>query len=72
MLYGNNLEEVIIDKQEIFARIRVRSIPLQGDDCSSIRKGDHVLATESSHVKGVFYDARVEQVYIQFPFMSSL
>ncbi|XP_041999062.1 uncharacterized protein LOC121748645 isoform X2 [Salvia splendens] len=61
VLYGNNLEEVIIDKQEIFARIRVRSIPLQGDDCSSIRKGDHVLATESSHVKGVFYDARVEQ-----------
>lgn len=64
MLYGNNLEEVIIDKQEIFARIRVRSIPLQGDDCSSIRKGDRVLATESLHVKGVFYDARVEQVYI--------
>ncbi|XP_057778929.1 uncharacterized protein LOC130997581 isoform X2 [Salvia miltiorrhiza] len=61
VLYGNNLEEMIINKQEIFARIRVRSTPLEGDDCSSIKQGDHVLATESLHVKGVFYDARVEK-----------
>lgn len=64
MLYGNNMEEMITDKQGISARIRVRSTPLQGDDCLSIRQGEHVLATESSHAKGVFYDARVEKVYI--------
>lgn len=51
-----------MDKQEIFARIRVRSTPLQGDDCSSIRQGEHVLAAKSSQVDGVFYDARMEKV----------
>ncbi|KAH6802567.1 hypothetical protein C2S51_034013 [Perilla frutescens var. frutescens] len=62
VLYGNsNLEETITDEKEISARIRVRSTPLQGDDCTSIRQGEHVLATQNSHVNGVFYDARVEK-----------
>lgn len=62
VLYGNNnLEEMITDEKEIHARIRVRSTPLQGDDCSSIRQGDHVLATPNSHVNDVFYDAQVEK-----------
>lgn len=55
---------MIADKREILARIRVRSTPLQGDDCSSLRQGDHVLATKNSHVKSLFHDARVEEVYI--------
>lgn len=70
MLYGDNdLEEMITDKREIFARIRVRSTPLQGENCSSIRQGEHVLATQSSHVKGVFYDARVEKVCLLICFL---
>lgn len=56
---------MITDKQEILARIRVRSTPLQGDDCSSIRQGDHVLATESQQADGSFYDARLEKVCLQ-------
>ncbi|KAK6140284.1 hypothetical protein DH2020_025980 [Rehmannia glutinosa] len=60
--YGENYpEEMISDKQEVLARVRVRSTPLQGDDCSSLQEGNHVLATQSSHVKGVFYDAQVEK-----------
>ncbi|KAL3839548.1 hypothetical protein ACJIZ3_024139 [Penstemon smallii] len=56
-----DLEETIVDKEGVPGRIRVRSTPLQGDDCSSIQPGDMVLATRKSHVKGVFYDARVEE-----------
>ncbi|KAL7136477.1 hypothetical protein ABFS83_10G033500 [Erythranthe nasuta] len=60
--YGDNdTEEIITDQQEVMARIRVRSTPLQGDDCSSLRQGDRVLATKSSHVKSVFCDALVEE-----------
>lgn len=63
VLYENNSQEMITDKKEIFARVRVRSTPLQGDDCSSIRQGEHVLAAKSSQVDGVFYDARMEKVF---------
>ncbi|KAL8039403.1 hypothetical protein ABFX02_10G034900 [Erythranthe guttata] len=60
--FGDNyMEEIITDQQEVMARIRVRSTPLQGDDCSSLRQGDRVLATRSSHAKSVFCDALVEE-----------
>ncbi|KAK4419091.1 hypothetical protein Salat_2321900 [Sesamum alatum] len=60
--YGDNyLEEMITDKDGVLARVRVRSTPLQGDDCSSLQQGDHVLATRNPHPKGVFCDARVEE-----------
>lgn len=60
--YGDsNFEETITDEQDILKRLRVRSIPLQGDDCSFIKRGDHVLATKSSRAKGVLYDARIEE-----------
>lgn len=64
MQYGDsNAEETITDEKDILERVRVRSIPLQGDDCSSIKQGDHVLATKSSRAKDVLYDARVEEVH---------
>ncbi|KAL6520974.1 hypothetical protein OROGR_017543 [Orobanche gracilis] len=62
VVYGDNHpKEVIADKQEVLSRIRVRSTPLQGGDCSSLQQGNHILATKSSDVKGVFCDARVEK-----------
>ncbi|GFQ07043.1 protein sawadee homeodomain homolog 2 [Phtheirospermum japonicum] len=57
----NHSEEVIAEKDEILTRIRVRSTPLQGNDCSSLRQGNRVLAARSSGVKGVFCDALVEK-----------
>ncbi|KAG8376880.1 hypothetical protein BUALT_Bualt09G0110100 [Buddleja alternifolia] len=61
--YGdNNVDEMIGDKEGVLARIRVRSTPLQGDDCSFIQQGDHVLATQNTSVKDGFCDARVEEV----------
>ncbi|CAA0836415.1 Unknown protein [Striga hermonthica] len=51
---------VIADKEEILSRVRVRSTPLQGDDCSSLEQGNHVLA-QSPLSRNVFYDARVEK-----------
>ncbi|KAL0451166.1 UNVERIFIED_CONTAM: hypothetical protein Slati_1673000 [Sesamum latifolium] len=60
--YGDNiLEEMITDKDGVHARVRVRSMPLEGDDCSSLQRGDHVLATRHPHAKGVFFDAQVEE-----------
>ncbi|GER28615.1 carboxyl-terminal domain (ctd) phosphatase-like2 [Striga asiatica] len=53
-------QEVIADKEEILSRVRVRSTPLQGDDCSSLEQGYHVLA-QSLLSRNVFYDARVEK-----------
>ncbi|XP_051131174.1 uncharacterized protein LOC127251498 [Andrographis paniculata] len=57
----NNLEEMISDKDGVIACIRVRSTPLQGDDCTLLQKGDRVLATRNSRVKGDFHDALVEE-----------
>ncbi|KAL0309836.1 UNVERIFIED_CONTAM: hypothetical protein Sradi_5925900 [Sesamum radiatum] len=60
--YGDNIwEEMITDKDRVLARVRVRSMSLQGDDCFSLQRGDHVLATRHPHAKGVFFDARVEE-----------
>ncbi|KAL3628618.1 hypothetical protein CASFOL_027664 [Castilleja foliolosa] len=57
----NHYGEVIAEKDEILTRIRVRSTPLQGYDCSSLRQGNRVLAAQSSDVKGVYCDALVEK-----------
>ncbi|KAL0338328.1 UNVERIFIED_CONTAM: hypothetical protein Sangu_1354900 [Sesamum angustifolium] len=60
--YGDNIwEEMITDKDRVLARVRVRSMSLQGDDCFSLQRGDHVLATRHPHAKGIFFDARVEE-----------
>ncbi|XP_059667810.1 uncharacterized protein LOC132313150 [Cornus florida] len=59
---GNDSEDMIVDKEEAFARLRVRSVPLQGDDCSFIQEGEHVLANQKSQSKNLFFDAEVEKV----------
>ncbi|KAK6942943.1 SAWADEE domain [Dillenia turbinata] len=55
-------EDMISNKEEVLKRIRIRSLPLQGDDCLQINEGDHVLANYKSQYKGLFFDAKVEKV----------
>lgn len=62
--YGDSdSRETIVQKEEVLARLRVRSVPLQGNICSLVQLGDHVLASHNSHVKGLFFDAQVEEVH---------
>lgn len=63
---------MVLNKDEALMRLRFRSAPLQGDDCSHIQ-GKHVLCIHKSPFKSHFYDAKVEKVliciliYIQLP-----
>ncbi|XP_031104262.1 uncharacterized protein LOC116007665 isoform X2 [Ipomoea triloba] len=60
--YGDDcLEDLIEDKEVALARLRIRSSPLQGSDCSLVKEGDHVLATKKSQLKSLFFDAEVEK-----------
>lgn len=62
--YGENgFEDIIVNKEEAISRLRVRSVPLQGDECSEIQQGDHILATQQSESKSLFFDAEVEKVH---------
>lgn len=61
--YGNtDSEDTIVSEEEAIARLRVRSIPLDDDDCVHIQEGDRVLATPKSQSKSHFFDAEVEKV----------
>jgi hypothetical protein len=66
------LEDMVLNKDEALTHLRFRSAPLQGDDCSHIQ-GEHVLCIHKSPFKSHFYDAKVEKVliciliYIQLP-----
>nr|XP_011466578.1 PREDICTED: uncharacterized protein LOC101292719 isoform X2 [Fragaria vesca subsp. vesca] len=55
------LEDMVLNKDEALMRLRFRSGPLQGDDCSHI-EGEHVLAIHKSPFKSYLYDAKVEKV----------
>ncbi|KAI6698269.1 hypothetical protein NL676_018388 [Syzygium grande] len=55
-------EDMILNEPEVLKRLRFRSIPLQGDDCSHIEQGKHVLAACKSQFPDCFYDAEVEKV----------
>lgn len=55
------LEDMVLSKDEALMRLRFRSTPLQGDDCSHIQ-GEHVLGIHKSPFKSHFYDAKVEKV----------
>ncbi|KAK9290883.1 hypothetical protein L1049_009062 [Liquidambar formosana] len=58
---SQDLEDMILNNEEALTRIRIRSVPLQGDDCSRIDEGEHVLATDKSQFKSLFFDAEVEK-----------
>ncbi|XP_030529031.1 uncharacterized protein LOC115739878 isoform X2 [Rhodamnia argentea] len=55
-------EDMILTEPEVLKRLRFRSIPLQGGDCSHIEQGKHVLAACESQFPDCFYDAEVEKV----------
>ncbi|KAI3937917.1 hypothetical protein MKX01_027844, partial [Papaver californicum] len=55
-------EDVIYSEEEALARLRFRSSPLQGDDCSHNKEGDHVLASLKTQSKSLFFDCQVEKV----------
>ncbi|GMP50754.1 hypothetical protein CsSME_00017244 [Camellia sinensis var. sinensis] len=60
--YGNtDSEDIIVNEEEAIARLRIRSIPLHGDDCVHIEEGEHILATQKSQSKSLFFDAKVEK-----------
>ena len=58
------LEDIFIisNEEEALARLRIRSIPLQGEDCSLIEEGERVLATHKSQFKTLSFDAMVAKV----------
>ncbi|KAL6987569.1 hypothetical protein U1Q18_013314 [Sarracenia purpurea var. burkii] len=60
--YGNTCsEDIIVNEKEAIARLRVRSIPLHGDDCLRVQEDEHVLAAPMSQTKRLFFDAEVEK-----------
>ncbi|GMH30106.1 hypothetical protein Nepgr_031949 [Nepenthes gracilis] len=52
-------KDMILNKEEVFSHLRIRSIPLQVDDCSQIQEGEHVLAAFPSNSESLFFDAVV-------------
>lgn len=61
--YGNNgSQDTLLSEKEALMRIRVRSLPLQDDDCNHIKPGEHVVVNRSSQPEGGFFDAEVEKV----------
>lgn len=58
---NQDLENMILDDEEVIKCLRVRSIPLKGDDCCSVEQGEHVLATHNLRFKSLFFDAEVEK-----------
>lgn len=62
--FGNNgFQDILVSDKEAMMRIRVRSIPLQDDDCTLIKPGDRVVVNQNSESDTGFFDAEVEKVY---------
>ncbi|KAE8099421.1 hypothetical protein FH972_017405 [Carpinus fangiana] len=59
---SQDLEDMLLHDEEALTRLRFRSTPLQGDDCTHIEEGERVLTTTKSQFKSYFYDAKVEKV----------
>ncbi|XP_010259952.1 PREDICTED: uncharacterized protein LOC104599208 [Nelumbo nucifera] len=54
-------EDIIFTEEEALRRIRFRSIPLRGDDCTHIKEGEPVLAAHRTRFRSLFFDAKVEK-----------
>ncbi|KAK8961304.1 hypothetical protein KSP40_PGU022125 [Platanthera guangdongensis] len=59
--FGNGDEDLLYNKEDALSRLRFRSTPLQGDECTNIKEGDHVLALQKAQSKSLFVDATIEQ-----------
>lgn len=58
---GQDLEDTILDVEDALSCLRVRSVPLQGDDCSHIEEGNFVLAAFEKGSQRLFFDAVVQK-----------
>ncbi|KAK8961460.1 hypothetical protein KSP40_PGU009007 [Platanthera guangdongensis] len=59
--FGNGDEDLLYNKEDALSRLRFRSTPLQGDECTNIKEGDCVLALQKAQSKSLFVDATIEQ-----------
>lgn len=55
-------ETIFKNEEEAVTHLRMRSLPLRGDDCSKIAEGEHVLAAHKSQFKIRLFDAEVQKV----------
>ncbi|EOY07559.1 Uncharacterized protein TCM_021962 isoform 4 [Theobroma cacao] len=53
------LDDMLLQKEEVLMHLRFRSMPLQVDDCFHIEEGERVLADRKSQFKILFHDAVV-------------
>lgn len=63
-------DTIFKNEEEAVKHLRIRSLPLQGDDCSKIAQGEHVLAAHKSQFKIRLFDAEVQKV--QFHSLNSI
>ncbi|KAI0498291.1 hypothetical protein KFK09_021532 [Dendrobium nobile] len=54
-------EDVICNTEDALSRLRFRSTPLQGDECTNIKEGERVLALQKTKSKSLFIDATIEE-----------
>lgn len=59
---GGISDNIILDVEDAFVCLRVRSVPLQGDDCCYIEEGKHILAACEENYQRLFFDAVVQKV----------
>ncbi|PPD73700.1 hypothetical protein GOBAR_DD29389 [Gossypium barbadense] len=59
---SQDLKDMMLNKDEVLARLRFRSMPLQVDDCCHIEEGERVLVNTKLQSKDFFYDAEVEKM----------
>ncbi|TYJ19099.1 hypothetical protein E1A91_A09G168600v1 [Gossypium mustelinum] len=59
---SQELKDMMLNKEEVLARLRFRSMPLQVDDCCHIEEGERVLVNTKLQSKDFFHDAEVEKV----------
>ncbi|XP_076955012.1 uncharacterized protein LOC143629689 isoform X1 [Bidens hawaiensis] len=55
-------EDILETEKEVMIRIRARSLPLQDDECTHVKPGDHVVVSQDSLSENGFFDAEVEKV----------
>uniref|UniRef100_A0A803LVS3 SAWADEE domain-containing protein n=1 Tax=Chenopodium quinoa TaxID=63459 RepID=A0A803LVS3_CHEQI len=58
---GQVSEDVILDAEDARVCLRVRSVPVQGDDCCCIEEGKHVVAACERNYQRLFFDAVVQK-----------
>ncbi|XP_076943994.1 uncharacterized protein LOC143614442 isoform X2 [Bidens hawaiensis] len=59
---NNDSEDILETEKEAMVRIRARSLPLQDNECTHVKPGDHVVVSQDSQSENGFFDAEVEKV----------